>query len=363
MLRTWTCIAASLAGFLVAAIDSARACTNAEIAAVIDATGERLRVLSTQAKSAMDEKVRTLGKTHGWAENEAESRAWEYLADGKGVRLDEQAAGLLMKLDQLGDESRGGLDACERLAAAKATAKELVDASEAKTRYLAQRLDAALREGMAKPKAARADRPRQPPAPRPTPMPWSTTAVREVPVPPHKPAPALPVETGLSVSPPDPTFSADEIAAAGRGVFGTISSNIAAVIQYAIDQYGRPTGYILGSEGSGALIAGLRYGSGHLVMRDGSATPVYWQGPSFGYDVGVTGSRVMFLVYSVRQPDDVYRRFAGIDGSAYVVGGAGITFLKRGPVILAPIRTGLGLRIGANVGYLKFTPRPSYNPF
>lgn len=89
---------------------------------------------------------------------------------------------------------------------------------------------------------------------------------------------------------------------------------------------------------------------------------IYWQGPSVGYDIGLTGSRTMFLIYNLRHPDDMLKRFGGIDGSAYLVGGVGVTILKSGPVILAPIRTGLGLRLGANVGYLKFTPKPRFNP-
>jgi hypothetical protein len=111
------------------------------------------------------------------------------------------------------------------------------------------------------------------------------------------------------------------------------------------------------------LLAGLRYGEGRLVTKAIGERKVYWQGPSLGYDFGLEGSRVMFLVYNLRAPEEMFARFAGLDGSAYLVGGVGITFLKRGPMVLAPIRTGLGLRLGANVGYLKFTPEPRLNPF
>jgi hypothetical protein len=135
------------------------------------------------------------------------------------------------------------------------------------------------------------------------------------------------------------------------------------VIEYAFRSYGRPNGYILGTEAGGAMLAGLRYGEGKLVTKFGGERKVYWQGPSVGFDFGLAGSRVMFLVYHLQQPGDLLTRFAGIEGSAYVVGGVGITFLKKGPLIIAPIRTGLGLRIGANVGYLKFTAQPKINPF
>src|SRR5690606_777338 len=110
-------------------------------------------------------------------------------------------------------------------------------------------------------------------------------------------------------------------------------------------------------------LAGLRYGDGRLVTKLGGERKVYWQGPSVGCDVGLAGSRVMFLVYNLQNEEDLLARVIGVDGSAYIVGGVGVTFLKKGPIVLAPIRTGLGLRVGANVGYLKFTPTRSINPF
>ena len=158
-------------------------------------------------------------------------------------------------------------------------------------------------------------------------------------------------------------FTVEEIRAAGRGFFGSLSAGLASVIEYAFQTYGRPNGYILGSEGGAALLAGLRYGDGRLVTKLGGERKVYWQGPSVGYDVGLAGSRVMFLVYNLERPEDLFARFMGVDGSAYVVGGVGVTFLKKGRIVLAPIRTGLGVRVGANVGYLKFTPERSLNPF
>ena len=135
------------------------------------------------------------------------------------------------------------------------------------------------------------------------------------------------------------------------------------MIDYAFQKFGRPTGYVLGDEGGGAIVAGLRYGKGQLVTKLGGERTVYWQGPSAGLDFGLTGSRVMFLVYGIDDHEQVFQRFTGIDGSAYLVGGVGITFLRRGKVTLAPIRTGLGMRFGANLGYLKFTPQLSLNPF
>jgi hypothetical protein len=98
-------------------------------------------------------------------------------------------------------------------------------------------------------------------------------------------------------------------------------------------------------------------------MRTGGERPVYWHGPSLGYDFGAEGSRTMFLIYRLADPEALFRSFTGIDGSAYLVGGVGITFLKGGDVIMAPIRSGLGLRLGANVGYVRFTPKATWNPF
>jgi hypothetical protein len=162
---------------------------------------------------------------------------------------------------------------------------------------------------------------------------------------------------------PDRTFSQNEIVDAGHRFFGAITQGLATVIEHAFDQQGRPNGYILGQDAGGAFIVGLRYGEGVLYTKDAGAHKVFWQGPSIGYDAGGDGSKVMVLVYNLRDPSDIYCRFAGVDGSAYMVGGVGLTFQKNGEVVTAPIRTGVGLRLGANVGYLKYTRLPTWNPF
>src|SRR5262245_47418630 len=162
--------------------------------------------------------------------------------------------------------------------------------------------------------------------------------------------------------PPD-TYSSREILQTGHGFFGSVSKGLASVVEYAFKNQGRPNGYILGQEASGAFVAGLRYGEGVLYTRDAGTHRVYWQGPSIGYDAGAEGSKVMILVYNLRDPGDMYQRFGGVEGSAYFVGGVGITFQKSGDIVAAPIRSGVGLRLGANVGYLKYTPRPTWNPF
>ena len=164
-------------------------------------------------------------------------------------------------------------------------------------------------------------------------------------------------------TPPSDTYGPDDISGAGHRFFGRINTDLASVIEYAFRTNGRPNGYILGEEGGGAFVAGLRYGEGTLFTRNAGNRKVFWQGPSIGYDFGGEGSKTMILVYNLHNPDDVFYDYVGVGGQAYLVGGVGITYLKSGPVSMAPIRSGLGLRIGANVGYLKFTRTPTWNPF
>ncbi|MGE3067059.1 MAG: DUF1134 domain-containing protein [Hyphomicrobiaceae bacterium] len=159
------------------------------------------------------------------------------------------------------------------------------------------------------------------------------------------------------------TYSSNEILDVGHGFFGSVSQGLAKAIEYAFKKQGRPNGYILGQDAGGAIVAGLRYGEGMLYTKDAGIHRVYWQGPSIGYDWGAEGSKVMVLVYNLHDPGDIYQRFPGVAGSAYVVGGVGVTFQTNDDIVLAPIRAGVGLRIGANVGYLKYTRRPTWNPF
>jgi hypothetical protein len=159
------------------------------------------------------------------------------------------------------------------------------------------------------------------------------------------------------------TFSMEEIKNEGHHFFGKVSVGFAKVVEYAFHRSGRPNGYILGEEAGGAFIAGLRYGEGVLYTKDAGEHRIYWQGPSVGYDFGADGSKVMVLVYNLHSPGEIYNTFAGVDGSAYFIGGVGITYLSRNDLSLAPISSGVGLRLGANIGYLKYTRQPTWNPF
>ena len=161
----------------------------------------------------------------------------------------------------------------------------------------------------------------------------------------------------------DRYYSQGEILEAGRNFFGSVSSGLASVVEYAFQRSGRPTGYILGEDAGGAFVAGLRYGEGRLYTRAFPTRKVFWQGPSLGYDFGAAGSKTMVLVYNLRDPNNIFHRFGGVEGSAYLVGGVSIQFQQHGDTILAPIRSGVGLRLGANIGYLKYTRRPTWNPF
>ncbi len=159
------------------------------------------------------------------------------------------------------------------------------------------------------------------------------------------------------------TYSSSEIIDAGHKFFGAISRDLAQLVERAVSNWGLPNGYILGQEGGGAIVIGLRYGDGTLYTKNAGDRRVFWEGPSIGWDMGGEGARTMMLVYNLPATDSIYQRFAGVDGSAYMVGGLGMTALTNGNVVVVPIRTGVGLRLGANIGYLKFTPKATWNPF
>ncbi len=161
----------------------------------------------------------------------------------------------------------------------------------------------------------------------------------------------------------DDQFSAEELIDAGHRFFGGLSRSLALIVQKAGSQWGLPNGYILGEEAGGALVGGLRYGDGTLYTKNAGDRRVFWEGPTIGFDAGADGARTMMLVYNLPRTEAIFDRFGGIDGSAYFVGGLGMTALTANDIVLVPIRTGVGLRLGANLGYLKFTSRPTWNPF
>jgi len=174
---------------------------------------------------------------------------------------------------------------------------------------------------------------------------------------PPAPPPGSPAPQGAD------QYSSNEVIDAGHRFFGTISRGLAEIVERAGSQWGLPNGYILGQEAGGAWVAGLRYGEGILYTKNAGDLRVYWQGPSLGFDFGGDGARTMMLVDSLPATEAIYQRFIGIDGSAYFVGGLGMTALTFNNIVVVPIRSGIGLRLGANIGYLKFTPTATWNPF
>ncbi len=368
---------------------TARACSEDEIANVVDDTGRALRDLNNKSERDIGAKLSQLSGQRGWKNTERAQRTQTILSDNRLNQFDREIDVLIDRIDVLGqatDES----PTCRRLEAIKQVRDRLISVLGQKSGYVLAKLDTAIQA----PSTSFA--PTSPAAKEATtnvPFRNSNTSDISVKPPaiaaPHKetanaraqPAPSWSTATlvepqeipdttthDLALAPSFPPrsvdgYTIDEIRAAGRGVFGTISAELAGVINYAFQRFGHPNGYIVGAEGGGAFLAGLRYGRGKLWLKEYERQKLFWQGPSLGYDVGAAGSRTMFLVYNLKDPGLIFGRFTGVDGSAYFAGGIGITILTNGDVLLVPIRSGLGLRIGANVGYLNFTKRQTWNPF
>ena len=161
----------------------------------------------------------------------------------------------------------------------------------------------------------------------------------------------------------DTQYSSNELIDAGHRVFGQVSQGLASIVERAVSSYGLPNGYIVGEEGAGAIVGGVRYGEGVLYTKNAGQHPVYWQGPTLGLDLGANGDRTMMLVYNLPAVETLFQRYVGVNGSAYVVAGLGMTVLSRGDIYVVPIVSGVGARLGVNFGYLKFTDHPTWNPF
>ena len=208
----------------------------------------------------------------------------------------------------------------------------------------------------------------QQPVARPTPTP----AYPDEPVPagdqveqaPQVPAPPPPDERSAdATSRSEETFARDDLMGAAEGVFGKGAQGLAGIIEKTLKEQGRPNAYIAGREASGAFVVGLRYGSGVMTHKVEGQQPVYWTGPSVGFDVGGDAAKVFVLVYNLYDTEELYKRFPGGEGRLYYVGGFAATYLRRGNVVIIPIRLGVGLRAGVNVGYMKFTHKSKLLPF
>ena len=354
----------------------AATCAADDFAAAVDKSGAALRAFNAEALPKLQDKLKQLKDKKGWDEE----KSLGTVRDARTTKLDADAEDLILKIDTLGRPPEKGPPDCSKLAELEAAGLELLAAMKAKSTYTLSKLDAELAGGgkeaassgakpaakdakpAAKPAATSEARPTPKPVAKSTAQKWTTqTKPQRDEVTTLEPGPHVAI---LEPLPPDePGYDIDEIREISRGFFGTISTELGSVIEYAFSSAGRPDGYVLGTEGGGAFLAGLRYGSGTYYMRAGGSGNIYWHGPSIGTDFGASGSRTMFLIYRLHQPEELYRQFTGVDGSAYFIGGVGVTFLKGGPVMMAPIRTGLGFRLGANIGYIRFTPRATWNPF
>ncbi len=176
---------------------------------------------------------------------------------------------------------------------------------------------------------------------------------------------AAPAPPGTQLVKPEAptTFDRVRVVAAAEGVFGKGASGLAALIEDILKDQGEPNAYIAGSEGSGAIVVGLRYGSGKMVHAVEGERKVFWTGPSVGFDIGGDATKVFVLVYNLYDSQELYKRFPAGEGRVYFVGGFSATYLRRGDVVLIPVRLGVGWRLGANVGYMKFSEKSRWFPF
>jgi hypothetical protein len=161
----------------------------------------------------------------------------------------------------------------------------------------------------------------------------------------------------------EPTYSEDEVINAASEFFGVTAATMAEAIHEVFARNGEPNAYIKGEEPSGAILIGSRYREGTLAMKSGQTAHVFWQGPSAGWDFGGDAAKVFTLIYNLPDTDAIYQRFPGVSGSAFFIGGIGVIYQPRGDIVLAPMRAGVGLRLGANIGYLNYTRERDWLPF
>jgi hypothetical protein len=204
--------------------------------------------------------------------------------------------------------------------------------------------------------------------PPPPPAPYTPPPSADPSVPAYDEAPPPQDQTATATPPPippttGPTYGDDDVLDAAEGVFGKGAKGLAGMIEKILKNQGRPNAYIAGREASGAFVVGLRYGSGTLSHKVAGDQKIYWTGPSIGFDVGGDATKVFVLVYNLYDTEDIYKRFPGGEGRLYFVGGFSATYLRRGNIVLIPVRLGVGWRAGVNAGYMKFTHKSKWMPF
>jgi hypothetical protein len=381
---------------------AAQGCDARAFGVQIDQAAQALRTLNHESEKRFHTRLEALAKKNSWTEAQKADKAAAAMDDAKLELFNNDIEELVGKLDALSGTPNSEVS-CSRLEDLKMVQERLIAVMGQKAGFILAQLEA---EGQKAPFSPYAKHPlpataqasaRGQKADAGQPAPWSANLShtparaqrqaaarpsaplvlkpahqkpesRVAALPKHRNAPAtLPVP---AIEPPPPVasgYSADEIREAGKGVFGSLTSDLAALVNRAFKKFGQPNAYIVGGEGGGAFLAGLRYGEGKLYTKlngiETGPAPIYWQGPTLGADFGANGSQTLFLVYNLQEQGGLYRRFPGIDGSAYVAGGLGMTVYRGGDMLIVPIRTGLGLRLGASIAYLKFTERASLNPF
>jgi len=202
-------------------------------------------------------------------------------------------------------------------------------------------------------------RPRPAPPPTTAPLPAETVPAEQAP--PAAPTPAEVRAERTTVA--SETFERDDLLAAGEGVFGKGAEGLAGILEKILKEQGRPNAYIAGREASGAFVVGLRYGSGIMTHKVEGQQPVYWTGPSLGFDIGGDADKVFVLAYNLYDTEELFNRFPAAEGRLYLVGGFAATYLRRGNVVLIPVRLGVGWRAGVNVGYMRFSHKNRWLPF
>jgi hypothetical protein len=407
MRKSWTmkfgsvAIAAAIMAVVPCTGNAARQCDARAFGVQIDQTAQALRTLNRDSEARFQERLQAIGKSKGWTDTQKSDTAAAAMDDRKLENFNTEIEELVAQLDALSATPKGDIS-CPRLDELKAVQDKLVAVMGQKSGFILAQLEVAAAKSPAGAPAAPIAKsdplPKTPPVEaeraqseqaRPN-APWSVNVAQAPaprpasppiqPAPPLslRPAPTQPGDRVASLKPPPSDmpappasaatgYTVQEIRDAGQGLFGSLTSEFAVVMNHAFQTYGQPNAYIIGDEGGGAFLAGLRFGDGKLYSRvngiETGPTRVYWQGPSLGADVGATGSHTLFLVYNLDDVQTLYKRFPGIDGAAYVAGGFGLTVYKSGNTLIVPIRTGLGLRLGASIAYLKFTERASLNPF
>ena len=196
----------------------------------------------------------------------------------------------------------------------------------------------------------------QDPAPAPSSPPQNATADGTQPG-------TLPPEIAADQARVTASYQKDDLIGAAEGVFGKGAEGLAGIIENILRDQGEPNGYIVGREAAGAFVVGLRYGSGTLYHKVEGEMPVYWTGPSIGFDAGANAGNTFILVYNLYNTEDLFKRYGAGEGAAYLVGGFNSSYLRRGDVVLIPVRLGVGVRLGANVGYMKFSKNRTWLPF